>query len=182
MRQFGHTRALRSPLSFADVGFAGEGRPGGEVSDAPGSFLRGPGWSELGRVGGNSAPGRKRRRALRVSRFEFHVGLKAASSFARFVSRRFGGETVLSRPRSMVEEAPGRRSGMFREGFTIRLARPVRPMRRDAVDGVFATAVHRTVKSVPPCAPIADRRGFPSPLCFAVIRAGEERDPCRKFR
>lgn len=182
MRQFGHTCALRSPLSFTAGGFEGDYRLGGEVSGAPGSFLCGPGWPEHERLGGNSAPERRRRRALRVSRFEFRDGLKAARRSARSVSRRSGGETVLAGPCSLVEEAPGRQSGIFRSSFTTRLARPVRPTRRDALDGVFATAAHRTVESVPPCAPIGDRRGFPFPLSFAGIRADEERVPCRKFR
>lgn len=234
MRQFGHTRALRSPLSFAAVGFAGDGRLGGEVSYAPGCFFRGSGWSEHERVGGNSAPDRRRRRALRVSRFEFRDGMKAASRLFRSAFRgllrnsrthalhesesrtsveilspfifkrtqsgdtrsaslmrdefhnspfrRSDDETILTLPGTMVEEAPRGRSGMYRAGFTTRLARPVPPMRRDAPDGVFATAVHRAVKSVPPCAPFANRRGFPSPLAFAGIRADEERVPCRKFR
>lgn len=182
MRQFGHTCALRSPLSFAATDFAGDRRLHGDDSDAAGSFLRRPGWPEIERFDGISPPGRGRRRTLRISRFEFRVALKAARRFARSVSRRSGGETVLARPCSMIEEPSGRQSGMLRAGFPIRLARPVRPARRDALDDVFATAVHRAVENVPPCALNAARRGYPSQLSFAENRADEERDPCRKFR
>lgn len=181
MRQFGHTRALRSPFFTAAVGFAGDGGLGGEASDAPGSFLRRPGWSKLERVGWNADSDRRRRRALRATRFELRGGLNATSRFVRSGSRLIGAEPLMALPCAMVEETPLRRSGMFQAGFPIRPQRPVRSARGFAPDGVLAAGIDRTAQSFPPCASFAKRRDFPVSRSFAGIRADEDRAPCRKF-
>ena len=172
MRQFGHTCALLRPLYFVAIGFAGNSRMRVDVSAASGSFLSRPGLSKLDCFGGNSAPDRVRRCALRVSRIEFRDGLKAAGRFGRSGSRRSDTEPVMARP-CPIKDPPLRRSVMFRAGFPIGPPRPDRLARGGTLNGIFVKGNSRAAQSFPLCASLAKRCDIPVPLSFAGIRADE---------